>query len=214
MTKMHSMTRGTAALACALALATTAARVTPPDPSAACVRALAQDPELQPLAPKTPLAFPVPRQGALPPAMLVDTRKVSDDDKPLVSAWTAKLAHCFALGRAFRAQMLTPESQAILNSQQSELEGLLTKLYAGELSYGDFNRGRQETYDKHAQQASGAAQKMFDERAAQAQAAQQATLDSQQRGFGDSTTDDSGLPGGGLGLSRGAYPVPRLPGLK
>jgi len=49
---------------------------------------------------------------------------------------------------------------------------------------------------------------------ARAQAAQQATLDSQQRGFGDSTTDDSGLPGGGLGLSRGAYPVPRLPGLK
>ncbi|WP_158904530.1 hypothetical protein [Burkholderia sp. L27(2015)] len=196
----HSLRR-VASLLCLLAVVTQAHAV-PPDPGAACVRALDADPELQPLAQKTPLAFPSPRRRTLTLAMQSDPRKVDDDDKPLVSAWTQALQHCFELGRDFRAHVLTPESQAILQSQQNDLEDLLGKLYAGELSYGDFNRARQDIYDKHAEQASSTAQKMLDDRAAQALAAQQATLDAQ-RHLGDSSNaDDTSVPG-----------VPGVPGM-
>jgi hypothetical protein len=191
--------RRVASLLCLLAVITQAHAV-PPDPGAACVRALDADPELQPLAQKTPLAFPSPRRRTLTLAMQSDPRKV-DDDKPLVSAWTKALQHCFELGHDFRSQVLTPESQAILQSQQDDLEDLLAKLYAGELSYGDFNRARQDIYNKHAEQASSTARKMLDDRAAQALAAQQATLDAQ-RHLGDSSnTGDTAVPGYGSGLN-------------
>jgi hypothetical protein len=192
------------------------ARAAPPDPGAACMRALARDAALQPLAAGTPLAIGLPRPVAMPLALLANTHLASPDDKPLVAAWSAKQQHCFELGAQFRAQNLTPESQTILADQQRELQALMGQLYLGELSYGEFNRERQRVYDKYAQQASGSAQKMFDQRNAQTQAAQQALLDSQraQAGGSDEGDADAGTRrlSGAWGLGHDLAGMPGLPG--
>lgn len=172
------------------------------DPTSACMAGLAGDDALLALAQKTPLASI--KNVTLP--MLADTSKPDAADKVQLDEWGRKLKACYALGQDFRERTVTAESTAILDAQQHALIALLARLYAGELSYGEFNRERQESYDQFARQASESAKKMFDARTAQAQTAQQAALDAQRQ-----TADDQGGSGGSAvgrqWMNSSSYPV-------
>lgn len=178
------------------------------DPTSACMAGLAQDPALQPLAQKTPLAS----LKALKLPMLADNSKPDGGDKLLLAQWSEALKHCYTVGQGFREKNVTPASVAILDAQQHAVEALVVRLYAGEMSYGEFNRGRQDIYDQFARQASASAQKMFDTRTAQAQAAQQAALEAQRQAADNGNAEDgnpSGMPPMGPSLmSGGSYPAP------
>jgi len=173
------------------------------DPTSACLAQLAGDVSLRALAQKTPLAG----IKTVTLAMLADASKPDAADKLLLDAWSQRLKACYAQGQAFREHIVTPASKAILDAQQHAAEALLARLYGGELSYGEFNRARQESYDQFAGQASASAQKMFDERAAQAQAGQQAALDAQRQAAG-SQDESEGSPLGRQWMNGAAYPLP------
>jgi len=171
------------------------------DPTSACMARLAGDASLHALAQKTPLA--AIKTVTLP--MLADTSKPDAADKLLLEQWNAQLKACYALGQAFREHTVTPESKAILDAQQHALIALVAQLYAGALSYGEFNRGRQESYDQFAGQASASAQKMFDTRSAIAQRAQQAAMDAQ-RQAADSQDGTAINPVGRQLMNNDGYP--------
>jgi len=175
------------------------------DPTSACLAQLAGDASLHALAQKTPLAG----IKSVTLAMLADTSKPDAADKLLLDAWSTRLKACYAQGQAFREHTVTPASKAILDAQQHATEALLARLYGGELSYGEFNRARRESYDQFAGQASASAQKMFDERAAQALAGQQAALDAQRQAAGGQD-DAQGSPLGRQFTNGAASPMPGL----
>jgi len=177
------------------------------DPTSACMAQLAGDASLHVLAQKTALGSV--KNLTLP--MLADTSKANAEDKPLLDEWSAKLKQCYAQGQAFRDHTVTAESKAILDAQQHALEALLAQLYAGELTYGEFNRGRQESYTQFAAQASVSAQKMFSARAAQALTAQQAALDAQRQANDSQAGTEAGGEANSAGrqwMNSDSYPAP------
>jgi len=147
---------------------------------------------LQGLAQRTPLTS----LKTLSLKMLADTSMPAAADLPLLAQWNEQLKQCYSAGETYREHTVTPESKAILDAQQHANQALIAQFYAGQMSYGDFNRARQALYDQFAEQASASARKMFDARAAQAQTAQQAALDAQRRIAGDS---DDGADAGASG---------------
>jgi hypothetical protein len=189
-----------AGLALLLMLALPQARAQ--DPTSACMARLAGDASLHALAQKTPLA--AIKTVTLP--MLADTSKPDAADKLLLEQWNTELKACYALGQDFREHTVTPDSKAILDAQQHALIALVAQLYAGDLSYGEFNRGRQESYDQFAGQASVSAQKMFDTRSALAQKAQQAAVDAQHQADSQDQDGTEINPMGRQMMNIGAYP--------
>jgi len=184
------------------------------DPTSACLARLAQDPALQSLASKTPLVS----LKAIGLDRVTDTSKPAAAELPLIAQWGDGLKHCYDVGRAFREQIVTPASIAVLDAQEDAQQALLARFYTGTLSYGEFNSDRIALRDQFAREAAQSAKQVFDTRALQAQTAQQALLDSErQQAQGADQSESSPLQqnmmnGAGYPLSSSSVPGLSVPG--
>jgi hypothetical protein len=109
------------------------------DPTRHCFDRMDSDQRLAVLAPKV---GSVSRGGRATVEMLASTAKADEEDKKAISAWGQARQSCVAEGRAFRAQNAPPGWVPAFEAGQTEFLGLMARLYAGELTYGEFNRQR------------------------------------------------------------------------
>ena len=107
----------------------------PPDPSIACFAQIESIPALNALVPKV---------GGLISAKGVNIESRSNPSKPTLEErsaivqWDAYRQRCFSIGAAHRKQYLNPRFAALMDDGFNNITQLITKLYQGSLSYGEF----------------------------------------------------------------------------
>lgn len=115
------------------------------DPTYSCLNTLAKDEKLAKLAGKI---------GAVQSAnitleALSSQDKASQDDKPILSHWMTARGACVDAGKQFRAQNQPPQFAGLYEAAHEELVILTARLYAGELTYGQFNMARKASTAKY-----------------------------------------------------------------
>ena len=74
--------------------------------------------------------------------MLTDRTVPTEEEKRLLNAWMVAREACFDVGASFRARYASPEYQATLLAAQTRVKTLAAKLYAEQITYGEFNQLR------------------------------------------------------------------------
>ncbi len=143
------------------------------DPSGRCFEALDIDARFTSLLPKV---GSVAKTGAASLEALASKEKASEEDKRVISILAVARQTCADAGRQFRAQHAPPGWAAAFDAGQQESLALFARLYAQELTYGEFNRARLEAANRTRtalNQSSAAAQQAeANERSAAVQALQ------------------------------------------
>lgn len=136
------------------------------DPSMKCIATMVTDPAFKPLESR------LGPFGSSPPAPTLEMRAnkdlATDEERQAISHWGNRRQACHNEGIAFRNQYAPPYVRAAFDWQTSNLLGLMAKLYARDINYGQFiaerDRGAAEfrsmiaTGNAQAQQANAAAQ--------------------------------------------------------
>ena len=112
----------------------------PADPSLGCYLAVGNMHQLAEIGKKTPLVS----SRATTMEMFADGSKPTEEERRAISLWAKERADCTALGRSYRAQYATPAISSAFETGQLELIQAISRLYAGEWTYGQFNRERQQ----------------------------------------------------------------------
>lgn len=99
--------------------------------------------------------------------------KVSAEEKPLLSIWAAARRECVRAGEEFRARYLPPEYVATFSAGQSRVFDLISDLWAGGLTWGQFTTQRRRLGEEMTRDL-GLALSRAREQAAAQQASQQA----------------------------------------
>ena len=126
-------------------LALTGCAATQPRPTAeddlsrSCFAAIAYNEQFTPL--RTKIAINQ-RIDQLPLEMMADPSKPTAADLPLLSALKTERDRCYSLGESFREKYVPMEHRAIYTNGTSSVNVLLSRLYGGEISYGEFNKRR------------------------------------------------------------------------
>lgn len=149
------------------------------DPTVQCLGALAARPDLRPLEVKIGSLASANKQTI---AQLADPSRPTEDEKALISTWGTQRMACVEQGARFRTEYAPPGVGAAFEDNQRRLIVLLAKLYAGELTYGQFNQARNESSGVFQAQMQQLQQQMnAQNRASQERAAAQNQLEAQQR---------------------------------
>lgn len=149
------------------------------DPSIACFNAMADNPSLAPLQGKIVLKI-----GDHPGlSMLSDDRRPTKREKEAIEVWGREAQRCFDTGHDYRAGAYTPVVATLIDESMHSLDVLAAELYAGKLTYGQFNQQRQANDDAFQERIARAYQTSHDDlrRDQQNKAAQQAMIDAQKR---------------------------------
>jgi hypothetical protein len=149
------------------------------DPSIACFVTIADNPAVAPLQGKVVLKL-----GAHPDlAMLANEHRPSKTEKTAIAAWVAEGERCYDLGHDFRASSYQPVIAALIDESMHSLEALVAKLYAGKLTYAEFNQQRQAMDDAYRERVASTIQTLQAEnnRDLANRQAQQASVDAQRR---------------------------------
>jgi hypothetical protein len=133
------------------------------DPSNGCFAELAFDARFVPLREKMAINLH-PSKPTLD--MLADRSYVTDEEKRLIGVWQVARDACTDRGESFRAAYAPPEYRANIATGQVRLNNLTAKLYAREITFGEFNRARSENAAD--MQARGAAVEQREKEAAAA----------------------------------------------
>lgn len=131
----HKQFWGCAALALLAGCAHQSTRLGPEhDPSNACFAKLVEDPVIQPLIPR------IGPFGALSPTIEMRASKdyPTDEEQRMISYWGQKRQACHDAGVAFRSQNAPPFYRSALDWQTASLLGIMAKLYARDINYGQF----------------------------------------------------------------------------
>jgi len=174
------MGKGLWRLVAALAFAGTSAAVcAADDPSIACFATIADNSAVAPLQGKVVLKL-----GAHPDlAMLANEHRPTKSEKVAIAAWVAEGERCYDLGHDFRASSYHPVIGALIDESMHSLEALVAKLYAGKLTYAEFNEQRQAMDDSYRERVASAIQTLQAEssRDEASKRSQQAAVEAQQR---------------------------------
>jgi hypothetical protein len=149
------------------------------DPSIACFSSMADNPALAPLKGKVVL-----KVGGHPDlAMLADDHRPTKRERDAIFAWASEGERCYDLGHDFRATTYQPIVAAIIDESLHSIESLLAKLYAGKLTYAEFNQQRQASDDAYRERIASTLQRLRTEgdREKADKQAQQANVEAQQR---------------------------------
>lgn len=111
------------------------------DPSDSCYEWLNKRDSWAPLKPKIAIGVPSDR---LPLEMLADKSTPSDSELKLISQFKTERDTCEQVGVSFRSQYAPAEFRINRASEMAALNSLFAKLYAREITYGEFNRLRSE----------------------------------------------------------------------
>jgi hypothetical protein len=112
------------------------------DPSLACLSEAFANPQLQILNSKL---GSVAAAGRATIQQLASNEKPTAEEKVLIGFWGAERQRCMELGEAKRRQYPSPQSQ-IFEAANMKLMHLTAKLYAGNITYGEFNVDRNNNY--------------------------------------------------------------------
>lgn len=149
------------------------------DPSIACFGAISSNPAIEPLQGKVVLQL-----GSHPDlSMLANGHRPTKSEKEAIAAWVNEGERCFDLGRTYRASAYAPVIAALIDESMHTLEALVSKLYAGKLTYAEFNERRQQNDDAFRERIAAAQQTIQSEHARDQsnEQAQQASVEAQQR---------------------------------
>jgi hypothetical protein len=111
------------------------------DPTAQCLAAANRDARLTLLEPKLG-SLRSAGQASLP--MLGSKQMPSAPEKTALEIWGSERQRCLPLGQSYRASKLPPALVSAFELNQRDLVFLTTRLYTGEINYGQFNMRRQE----------------------------------------------------------------------
>jgi hypothetical protein len=109
------------------------------DPSAPCYRQLETDQRFAAL--KTKIGSVIASNKATV-EMLASTEKPTEEERRQISVLGVARQSCADMGHAFRLTYAPPGYEAAFMAGQNDVLALLARLYAGELTYGEFNRER------------------------------------------------------------------------
>jgi hypothetical protein len=149
------------------------------DPSIACFGAISSNPAFEPLRGKVVLQL-----GGHPDlSMLANGHRPNKPEKEAIAAWVAEGERCYDLGHDYRASAYPPVISALIDESMHALEALVAKLYAGKLTYAEFNEKRQQADDTYREKTAAARQAIQSERARDEsrEQAQQASIEAQRR---------------------------------
>lgn len=118
------------------------------DPSRPCFEAIGYSTQLRPLEEKIGGLNSI---NGLTLEHLTRTDTATAADKPILSLWSSERNRCVAAGDAFRRQYQPAMYAGIIESQNEEFTILLSKLYSGSITYGQFNTARKELAAKTAE---------------------------------------------------------------
>jgi hypothetical protein len=95
----------------------------------------------------TPLGM---RIGAATPSVeaLADKSKATDAEKLAISEHSAARQKCVLLGMSYRRENLPPEVVFAEEDAEAALTVLMAKLYAGDITFGEYNNARLENRAK------------------------------------------------------------------
>jgi hypothetical protein len=149
------------------------------DPSIACFSSMADNPALAPLKGKVVLKL----DGRPDLAMLADDHRPTKRERDAISAWVSEGERCYDLGHDYRAAAYQPIIAAIIDESMHAIESLVAKLYAGKLTYAEFNQQRQASSDAYRERIASTLQGLRAEsnREQADSQAQQASVEAQQR---------------------------------
>jgi hypothetical protein len=105
------------------------------DPTAQCLERLDQDSRLAPILPRIGSAMDGQRVTL---EMQASTERISEAEKPILSMWAAGRRDCVQLGEGFRTERAPSDFAAAFSAGQSRLLDLMSDLYAGGLTWGEF----------------------------------------------------------------------------
>ncbi|MDR6538872.1 hypothetical protein [Variovorax soli] len=143
------------------------------DPSKPCFESIAYDKRFVGLREKIAINLKAERPSM---EMLTDRTVPTEEEKRLLGVWMVAREACFDMGASFRAKYASPEYQATLLAGQTRVKVLTAKLYAGQISYGEFNQLRADNSVEGQQRLSNINQRER-EAAAAANAQEQARRD-------------------------------------
>lgn len=146
------------------------------DPSKPCFDSIAYDNRFVGLRDKIAINIKAERPSM---EMLTNSTVPTDEEKRLLETWVAARETCFDLGTSFRSQYSPPEYQATLLGAHTRVNMLTAKLYAGQITYGEFNELRADNSVEGQQRLATIIQRARDADAAkkaQEQARRDATL--------------------------------------
>jgi hypothetical protein len=109
------------------------------DPAKTCFDSLPTNPRWSSLNARIPLADP--RQATV--QMLADNAKPSGDELGALSQWANARKLCADMAITFRQRYAPPGVAGIYERQQMAILQSIASLYAGEVTYGQFNVQRQ-----------------------------------------------------------------------
>lgn len=111
------------------------------DPSVSCYDWLNKRDTWAPLRSKIAVGVPADR---VPLEMLADKSGPTEPELKLISQFKAERDTCEEVGVSFRSQYASTEFRINRASDMAALNSLFAKLYAREITYGEFNRLRSE----------------------------------------------------------------------
>jgi hypothetical protein len=111
------------------------------DPTSQCMRTVNTDPRLALLTAKV---GSLKEAGEATVPMLANTALPSPEEKTALEYWGSERQRCLGLGKVYRAYVFPASLVATFETGQKNLIFLTTRLYAGEITYGQFNTQRQE----------------------------------------------------------------------
>jgi hypothetical protein len=110
------------------------------DPTEHCIKRMREDPYLRQSLAKTGFGQNTPPSIE----MLSDKSRPNDAEKEALRIYSATRSQCIALGVAYRRANI-PSNVALAFDRGSDRGTvLISKLYAGDITYGEFNTGRME----------------------------------------------------------------------
>lgn len=111
------------------------------DPSSSCFVAIGYNTQLRVIEPKIGALNNI---KTLTLEQLARSDTATPEDKPLLSLWASERNRCVEAGVEFRRQHQPSMYVGIIERQNEEFTILLSKLYAGQITYGQFNTQRKE----------------------------------------------------------------------
>ena len=109
------------------------------DPSNACFASLMVDKRFDVLRPKIAINI---KPSELPLDMMADKSVPTAEERQALGVWKVARDSCMAQGESFRQAYAPPAHRAALTSNVTRVHDLTAKLYAGDMTYGEFNRAR------------------------------------------------------------------------
>lgn len=111
------------------------------DPSNRCIDRLGTDAQLTPIVSKVGV---VTNTDSITLEMLASQERATEADKVVLQYWASARQRCAEEGAAFRRAYAPPQFQILASDGTAAQLILLSRLYSGEITYGQFNVERKQ----------------------------------------------------------------------